>query len=73
MKHPNSRADRLRIKEQKNEKKKRDSEERAERLRRKELLSKEIEDEFQDDYVRHIKRKHPLSARTVTESIEGPL
>ena len=40
MKHPNSRAERLRLKEIKNEKKSKASEKRLERLQRKALLSR---------------------------------
>lgn len=55
MKHPSSRAERLRLKEVKREKKLQASEKRAERLRRKALLSKEIPDEPEGDYEGNLK------------------
>ena len=50
MTHPTSRADRLRLREIKNEQKAKAAEKRAERLRKKALLSKETEDGLTDDY-----------------------
>lgn len=48
--HPNTRAERLRLKEVKREKKLQAAEKRLERLRRKALLQKEAEDGPADDY-----------------------
>lgn len=53
MKHPNSRAERLKIKEKKNEKKRQSAEAREARLRRKALLA-ETEDGHQDHYEGNI-------------------
>jgi hypothetical protein len=50
VKHPSTRAERLRLKEVKREKKLQAAEKRLERLRRKALLSKETEDGPADDY-----------------------
>lgn len=50
MKHPSTRAERLRLREIKNAKKLQAAEKRLERLRRKALLSKETEDGPADDY-----------------------
>jgi len=55
MTHPTSRAERLRIKEIKNEKKSKASEKRLERLRRKALLQKETPDGAEDDNEGDIK------------------
>ena len=54
MKHPNSRAERLKIKEKKNEKKRQTAEAREARLRRKQLLLQEAEDGHQDHYEGNI-------------------
>lgn len=59
MKHPNSRAERLKIKEKKNEKKRQTAEAREARLRRKQLLlqqsktsfDQEVQDGHPDDYT----------------------
>jgi uncharacterized membrane protein YdbT with pleckstrin-like domain len=48
--HPNSRAERLRLREIKVEQKAKAKEKRLERLRRKALLEKETEDGLTDDY-----------------------
>lgn len=50
MKHPNSRAERLRLREIKRVQKATAEEKRLERLRRKALLQKETEDGLTDDY-----------------------
>lgn len=51
MKHPTSRAERLKIKEKKNEKKRQTAEAREARLRRKALLLQEVQDGHPDDYT----------------------
>jgi len=54
MKHPTSRAERLKIKERKSVQKAKAQEKREERLLRKALLSKEAEDGLTDDYEGNI-------------------
>ncbi len=53
MKHPTSRAERLKIKEKKNDKKRQTAEAREARLRRKALLA-EIQDGHQNHYEGNI-------------------
>lgn len=55
MRHPSTRAERLKIKEKKDAKKLQAAERREERLRRKALLSKEAEDGTKDDYEGNLK------------------